>query len=128
MRKRILAYRIMMDALLNELEEGKKETDLEKLKREHLIQIGFFQHERLIHLIVTVLFAILEFLSLLLCMLFPNIGTLLLTVAVLVLLIPYIRHYYLLENETQKMYVQYDRMEALLKNNKTCHISENVIK
>jgi len=27
-----------------------------------------------------------------------------------VLLIPYIRHYYILENETQKMYKQYDEL------------------
>ena len=33
-----------------------------------------------------------------------------LTVAFLVLLVPYIMHYYLLENETQKMYVQYDNI------------------
>lgn len=34
----------------------------------------------------------------------------LLAIALLVLLIPYIRHYYILENEVQKMYGQYDRM------------------
>ena len=28
----------------------------------------------------------------------------------MVLLIPYIRHYYILENEVQKMYAQYDRI------------------
>jgi len=113
MRKRILAYRKMIDGLLERLEKGEKTGNIEDLIKEHLIQIGFFQHERLIHLIVTVLFALLEFLSLFLCMMFPGVGTLLLTVAVLVLLVPYIRHYYLLENEVQKMYVQYDRMVEL---------------
>lgn len=116
MRKRILTYRRMIDELLDGLEDGSRTGDLEDIIREHLIQIGFFQHERLIHLIVTVLFAILEFLSLMMCMMFPGIGTLLLTGAVMVLLVPYIRHYYLLENEVQKMYVQYDRMRALQKN------------
>lgn len=33
-----------------------------------------------------------------------------LTVLLLVLLIPYIRHYYILENEVQKMYGQYDKI------------------
>ena len=33
-----------------------------------------------------------------------------LTAALLVLLIPYIFHYYLLENEVQKMYAQYDEI------------------
>ena len=108
MRKRILAYRRMMDELLLQLAKGGKAVDIDSLIKEHLIQIGFFQHVRLIHLIVTVVFAVLEFLSLMLCMFFPGLGTFLLTAAVMVLLIPYIRHYYLLENEVQKMYVQYD--------------------
>ncbi|MFQ8981070.1 MAG: hypothetical protein ACLR6I_11570 [Waltera sp.] len=31
--------------------------------QEHLVQVGFFQHERLIHLIITVTFALLEMLA-----------------------------------------------------------------
>ena len=104
-----------MDELLSQLAKGEIEADIDSLINEHLIQIGFFQHERLIHLIVTVLFAILEFLSLMMCMFFPGLGTFLLTAAVMVLLIPYIRHYYLLENEVQKMYVQYDGLQDIKK-------------
>lgn len=119
MRKRILEYRRMMDELLTKLEAGSKDVDITALKTEHMNQISFFQHERLIHLIVTVLFTILEFMAFLFVLIMPNIGTILLTFAVLILLIPYIRHYYLLENEVQKMYVQYDRIVKLLNNN-TC--------
>ena len=32
---------------------------------------------------------------------------------ILILLVPYIRHYYILENEVQKMYMQYDRILRL---------------
>ena len=77
---------------------------------EHLNQIGFFQHERLIHLIVTVTFALLEMLAILLNVISDSLFSLLLPVVILILLVPYIRHYYILENEVQKMYVQYDRM------------------
>lgn len=35
--------------------------DVKKLKEEILIKINFFQHERLVHLIVTLSFAILFF-------------------------------------------------------------------
>ncbi|MBR4776618.1 MAG: hypothetical protein IK007_03285 [Lachnospiraceae bacterium] len=119
MRKRILEYRKMMDELLKKLEAGSTDVDIMALKAEHTTQIAFFQHERLIHLIVTVLFAILEFMAFLFVLIMPNIGTILLTFAVLILLVPYIRHYYLLENEVQKMYVQYDRLVKLLNNN-TC--------
>lgn len=112
MEERILAYRRWMDALLKE--EGKREWD--KVRTEHLTQLSFFQHERLVHLIVTITFAILELLSV--CS-FVMAGALaspsapalgILSIVILILLIPYIRHYYILENEVQKMYKQYDEI------------------
>lgn len=115
MKERILSYRNRIDALLKEQPDG---TDWKAVLEEHLIQIGFFQHERLIHLIVTVTFAILEIVSLLIAMSWPQISTLLLVLAVMVLLVPYVSHYYLLENETQKMYVQYDRLMEIIKRSK----------
>ena len=77
---------------------------------EHLIPIGFFQHERLIHLIVTMLFAIITFICVAVYIISGEIYVLALIGILLVLLVPYIMHYYLLENETQKMYVQYDKI------------------
>jgi len=84
-----------------------------KEKAELLVQIGFFQHERLIHLIVTVLFALMTILVFLLAVtnFVPWTGVLLLLL--LVLLIPYIKHYWLLENGTQKLYQYYDKLEEL---------------
>lgn len=105
MEKRILNYRKYIDELLQ-----KEDVDWEKLIKEHLIQISFFQHERLIHLIVTVTFALLEVIAVALCVLAFSPGVGILAIAILVLLIPYIRHYYILENEVQKMYFQYDKM------------------
>ena len=110
MEKRILAYRKRIDELLQS-----KEADWEKILEEHLTQVAFFQHERLIHLIVTVLFAVLEIMSILgtvvlAAMESGNIAMSLLTILLLILLIPYIRHYYILENEVQKMYFQYDKL------------------
>lgn len=105
MEKRILNYRKYIDELLT-----RGNLDWESVIREHLIQISFFQHERLIHLIVTITFAILEVVVIGLCVVSFSIGVGLLAIALLVLLIPYIRHYYILENEVQKMYWQYDQM------------------
>ena len=93
-------------------EQNIQEIIRDKLE-EHLVQVGFFQHERMIHLIVTVTFALLELLAILLSMIVDSLFTLLLPVVILILLIPYIRHYYILENEVQKMYAQYDRMHRL---------------
>lgn len=110
MEKRILAYRKRIDELLK-----KEEADWAKILEEHLTQIAFFQHERLVHLIVTVLFAVLEIMSILGTVILTamekgNIALSIMTILLLVLLVPYIRHYYILENEVQKMYVQYDEL------------------
>ena len=97
MEKRILNYRKYIDELLQ-----KDNLDWDEVIREHLIQVSFFQHERLIHLIVTVTFAILEVIVIGLCVTAFSPGLGILALALLVLLIPYIRHYYILENEVQK--------------------------
>lgn len=115
MEKRILNYRKYIDELL--LSDN---VDWKHIKEEHLVQISFFQHERLIHLIVTVIFAVLTMLAI--CMSFMlmalgaegAIGWLGVVLVFMVLLVPYVRHYYILENEVQKMYWQYDTIVAKL--------------
>lgn len=113
MEKRILTYRKYMDELLL-----REDVDWERVRREHLVQVGFFQHERLIHLIVTVVFALFAVLSVGMAFLLMALGAegagnwLFVVAAFLVLLIPYVRHYYILENEVQKMYRQYDEIVA----------------
>ena len=105
MEQRILNYTKYIDELITS-----SDLDWDKVIREHLIQISFFQHERLIHLIVTVTFALLEVIAFALCVVSFSPGVGLLALAVFILLVPYIRHYYILENEVQKMYRQYDKM------------------
>lgn len=85
-------------------------TDFSALKSELLTKIAFMQHERLIHLLVTILFAILMFLSFIAFFLSENIGMLAAAVLMLALLIPYIAHYYFLENGVQKLYSLYDKV------------------
>ena len=102
MAKRIKRYIAYVDALLERDDiEVKKEMD------RHLVQIGFFMHERLIHLIVLALFAVLTVITFVVT---ANISLLILALAFMVLLVPYIKHYHLLENSVQYMYEQYDRM------------------
>lgn len=112
MKKRILTYRKYIDFLL----ASNKQSDWKYIKQEHITQVAFFQHERLVHLIVTVTFAVLELLTVCAYVIVGALDStlsfplLILALLILVLLIPYIKHYYLLENEVQKMYVQYDRI------------------
>ncbi len=110
MKKRILAYLDYIDRLLLE-----NEADWEDEIKKHLVQIGFFAHERLVHLIVMVLFAIGTIMSILYLNYSGDLIIFALVVALMVLLIPYVMHYYLLENSVQKMYVQYDKMINKLK-------------
>ncbi|MGI6733227.1 MAG: hypothetical protein ACOX4J_09700 [Anaerovoracaceae bacterium] len=114
MKKRLVTYRKRIDDLLL-----KGDCDWEELINEHLIQISFFQHERLVHLIVTSLFAILEVVSVVMILMNPaEITVLILSVVLAILLIPYILHYNTLENEVQKLYVQYDKMREACVNAK----------
>ena len=112
MKKRILTYRKYIDSLL----ASDKQSDWKYIKQEHITQVAFFQHERLVHLIVTVTFAVLELLTVCAYVIVGardstlSFPLLILALLIIVLLIPYIKHYYLLENEVQKMYVQYDRI------------------
>ena len=110
MKKRILQYLSYIDEVLDN-----DDSDWEEEIKKHLIQIGFYAHERLVHLIVTVLFA----LGTVICILYVNytgsMAIVALTVGLFVLLIPYVMHYYLLENSVQRMYRQYDEMQNKLK-------------
>ncbi len=48
---------------IDSLLQSDKDCDWKYIKQEHLTQVAFFQHERLVHLIVTIAFAILELLT-----------------------------------------------------------------
>lgn len=106
MEERLKRYLNDTNQLLKE--KNISSQDWKVRKEEHLIQISFFQHERLVHLIVTVIFALLEMLSLIIIVFHFSIMAVALAILFLILLIPYIRHYYILENGVQKMYTQYD--------------------
>ncbi len=91
------------------LEKKAKEKQITKEEKDNIrIKISFFQHERLIHLLVTLFYVIyvLIFLGLsLLSYLFLIpffIG--------LIFLIFYIRHYFFLENGVQYLYKLYDEI------------------
>lgn len=94
------------------ISEPLTEEEREEERRQLLVQIQFFQHERLIHLIVTVLFALLSVASIFTTLLVTDMQLLLLVLDLLffTLLIPYICHYYILENGVQKLYRYYDKL------------------
>lgn len=99
-----------MKKMENKLNECSSLNDIEKLLAEHKDKIAFMQHERIVHFLVTMMFAIV--LTFFICALIfsDNFALLLLVTIIIVLLAFYIKHYYFLENTVQKMYRVYDRM------------------
>jgi hypothetical protein len=80
------------------------------LKGKLLIQIGFFQHERLIHFLVTMLFSFLTVVCLICSFLSNYFGLYIIDILLLIVMIFYIKHYYYLENGVQQLYNEYDRL------------------
>lgn len=103
MKKYLENYVKEIDSLI------KKGNIDENVINNHLIKIKFFQHERLIHLLVTLFYA----LAFLICLtLSIYIWTFAIVSLILIcFLIPYILHYFFLENNVQYLYKQYDKMK-----------------
>lgn len=94
-------------------QESKKDFSKEDLD-DLLTWISFFQHERLVHLIVTFFTGISAILFLIAALTLENIGLALLFLILLLLFIPYIFHYYTLENGVQKLYdIYYDKKKKI---------------
>ena len=118
MKKYILEYvGTVKDFINNEMGSADKERISEVL-REFEIKIAYFQHERFIHLIVTVLFALLEMGSLYVCLIAPSLPILIFCGMFLILLVPYVMHYYFLENSVQEMYKLRDKIVTCLSQKK----------
>ncbi|MBE6901365.1 MAG: hypothetical protein E7478_02730 [Ruminococcaceae bacterium] len=110
MTKQIREYMEYITAYMKE-----QHTDEELIRERSLLlkRIELYQHERLIHLLVTLAFAIFFLLSLFMFLSVGGAGLFVLTLLFLILLIPYIKHYYFLENTVQEMYRIYYRIEKL---------------
>lgn len=76
----------------------------------HDRKIRWLQHERLVHLIVTLIISILLLFSIYLYIVLDNPMVFVLLAIVLTLLCVYIRHYFFLENKVQYWYTLYDSM------------------
>ena len=86
--------------------ETNKKIDKEEIS-DLLTNIKFFQHERLIHLIVTVFVGISTILFFGIALENELISFIILALITLVLFIFYILHYYFLENSVQELYKHY---------------------
>lgn len=107
MRERLQEY-------LNYIEEATSkelsDADKEKVFKDFMIQIKFFQNERLIHLIVTVIFAIIAIFTTLANFFIVSLWLMPFLLIMYILVFFYVRHYFFLERGVQKLYLYYDKL------------------
>ncbi len=83
------------------------EENLSKVTSESILtKISFFQHERLIHLIVTLFYALIFLIFF--CLISLSYLFIIPTIILMIFLICYIIHYFHLENGVQYLYKLYD--------------------
>lgn len=104
-----------MEETAKRLAECKDRAELDEIFAEHMDKIAFMQHERIVHFLVTLMFALVLTIFMCAFLFVENLALLLLIAIIMVLLCFYIKHYYFLENTVQKMYKVYDEMLKMKK-------------
>ena len=103
MKKQIKEY-------IKEVEEKIYKNEItQEYKKDMLNYISFYQHERLIHLIVTLFVGICAIIFFLAMLYFEKLTITIIFIILITLFIPYIFHYYFLENNIQKLYTLYKK-------------------
>lgn len=99
-----------LKSYIQEVDEILKKTNRldDMIIERHLVKIRFFQHERLIHLLVTLFYGLFLIGSMFFVTIHPIF--VILPFLMICFLIPYVIHYFHLENGVQYLYRQYDKM------------------
>ncbi|KNY26612.1 hypothetical protein [Pseudobacteroides cellulosolvens] len=97
--------------ILKLLESENNNCDWSNIKQYHQKQIEFMQHERLVHLLVTLFFGLFLMISFGITVMHPHFAFLLLDIFMMMLLVPYIIHYFRLENGVQRWYKLSNQIE-----------------
>ncbi|MBR4509904.1 MAG: hypothetical protein IKP25_04380 [Ruminococcus sp.] len=97
-----------MKYIQERLDKCSDSAGLDEIMAEHKDKIAFMQHERIVHFLVTMMFALILAIFMGIEIFTENPAILLLVTIIIVLLGFYIKHYYFLENTVQKMYRVYD--------------------
>ena len=89
---------------INDKLKDKSKHNWKRILKHHRETIKFLQHERLIHLLVTLAFGVKFLMAMLFTIFYANPLLLIIDGLLLVLLVPYLFHYFKLENGVQKLY------------------------
>jgi len=101
MTKYLEGYRKEIEEIL---ENDESKVNWKKVLERHRVVIGFLQHERLIHLMVTLAFGLAFLILMSATLIYKNDDLIIPDLLLFVLLVPYIFHYFVLENGVQRMY------------------------
>ena len=113
-----------MNAVQKYIDEEMKNAPEEKTRKvlsEFETKISYYQHERLIHLLVTLAFATWLLFEIYCLFVLPSeflIACVLLVLIFFGLTVGYVMHYYFLENSVQKMYHMRDEIRSFLNKDK----------
>lgn len=105
MREYISNYVKYVDKVIND--DKYKDSFIE----EHLQMIRYFQHERVIHLVITLFYAMLTLLFWGLSLI--SLVFVIIAIILSIFLVCYIYHYFYLEKHIQYMYKQYNKLKKL---------------
>jgi hypothetical protein len=100
-------YDLKIKKTLSDKEEG---TNWEKVLKYHKLMISRIQHERLIHLLVTIFVGIVFMAAFFITIITKISNLLLLDIPLLALFVGYLFHYRFLENTTQNWYKLEDQI------------------
>ncbi len=102
------------EAMLDALGRGDEVT--EELLKRHLEKLRWIQHERLIHLIVTLMVVITELVTLCVVIFYDGYGLApaVIMLGLAILLGFYFYHYFFLENTVQRWYLIADEMQSVI--------------
>ena len=92
-----------------------EKKDWDTLKNKHELLISRMQHERLIHLLVTLAFGVFILITMACAFMAPAKALYLLMGFFLVLFVPYVAHYFFLENTVQRWYRLADEIDSKMK-------------
>lgn len=109
MEKKIKQTVILAQEILKSNDTSKAKNSISYLRQ----WLSYFQHERLIHLIVTVAFAIITIMCFLALYFKFSPALCLLAIIFFIMSGAYIRHYYILENNIQYLYELIDKINEL---------------
>ena len=115
MKKYMKEYMAQVERFISEELQGATTDQIRMFAEEFDRKLTWFCHERLIHLLVTLAFAMFLLFEIYAAMSMLDLFSGVMSLILLVLTVAYIFHYYFLENSVQKMYIMRDKIEAELK-------------